>query len=167
MKTPEAKERAIVFHRSQAWTDAGSRGYQLLLEKGKLSFSLIHFWPGNALRIRTRAPFAVNKWVHVAITYDGSSRADGARLFLDGVPADCEVVRDNLFKNISGGGRKSITIGARFRDKGFSGGELDEFQIFNRQLSALEIAQVHDGKSLRDALAASRASLDALSLIHI
>ena len=161
MKTPELKDRAIVFHRSQAWTDAGSRGYQLLIEKGKLSFSLIHFWPGNALRIRTRVPFAVKEWVHVAITYDGSSRADGARLFLDGVPADCEIVRDNLFKNISGGGRKSITIGARFRDKGFSGGELDEFQVFDRQLSALEIAQVHDGKSLRDALAKSRASLDA------
>ena len=125
MKTPEAKERAIVFHRSQAWTDAGSRGYQLLLEKGKLSFSLIHFWPGNALRIRTRAPFEVNKWVHVAITYDGSSRADGTRLFLNGVRADCEIVRDNLFKNITGGGRKTITIGARFRDKGFSGGQVD------------------------------------------
>ena len=153
MKTPEVKDRAIVFHRSQAWTDAGSRGYQLLLEEGKLSFSLIHFWPGNALRIRTRAPFEVNKWVHVAITYDGSSRADGARLFLDGTPADCEIVRDNLFKNITGGGgRNSITIGARFRDKGFAGGMVDEFQVFNRQLSSLEIAQVHDGKSLAEAL---------------
>ena len=153
MKAPRVKDRAIVFHRSQAWTDAGSRGYQLLLEKEKLSFSLIHFWPGNALRIRTRAPFEVNKWVHVAITYDGSSRADGTRLFLNGVRADCEIVRDNLFKNITGGGRKTITIGARFRDKGFSGGLVDEFQVFNRELSPLEVAQTHDGKSLQQALA--------------
>jgi len=161
MKTPEVKERAIVFHRSQAWTDAGSRGYQLLLENGKLSFSLIHFWPGNALRIRTRAPFEVNRWVHVGITYDGSSRADGTRLFLDGTPADCEIVRDNLYKNITGGGRNSITIGARFRDKGFAGGLVDEFQIFNRQLSSLEISQIHDGKSLLAALKQPRAALDA------
>ena len=160
MKAPEVKDRAIVFHRSQAWTDAGSRGYQLLLEKGKLSFSLIHFWPGNALRIRTRAPFEVNKWVHVAITYDGSSRADGTRLFLNGVRADCEIVRDNLFKNITGGGRKTITIGARFRDRGFSGGLVDEFQVFNRELSSLEVAQTHDGKSLRQALAKPANDLD-------
>ena len=54
MKTPDVKERAVVFHRSRAWTDSGSRGYQLLIEEGKLSWSLIHFWPGNALRIKTK-----------------------------------------------------------------------------------------------------------------
>ena len=54
MNTPDVKQRAVVFHRSRAWTDAGSRGYQLLIEDGCLSASLIHFWPGNALRIRTQ-----------------------------------------------------------------------------------------------------------------
>ena len=49
IKTPDVKDRAVVLHRSQAWTDAGSRGYQLLIEDGKLSWSLIHFWPGNAI----------------------------------------------------------------------------------------------------------------------
>ena len=59
MKTPDVKDRAVVFHRSQAWTDAGSRGYQLLIEDGKLSAALVHFWPGNAIGIRTVEPVPV------------------------------------------------------------------------------------------------------------
>jgi hypothetical protein len=35
LQTPDEKERAVVLHRSQAWTDAASRGYELLIEEGK------------------------------------------------------------------------------------------------------------------------------------
>ncbi|HUR44727.1 MAG TPA: DUF1549 domain-containing protein, partial [Candidatus Saccharimonadales bacterium] len=48
----QAHERAVIFHRSRAWTDSGSRGYELLIEAGKPSFALIHFYPGNAIQIR-------------------------------------------------------------------------------------------------------------------
>ena len=77
IKTPDFKDRAVIIHRSMSWTDAGSRGYQLLIEDGKLSVGLIHFWPGNAIGIRAREPLPLNEWTHVAITYDGSSRAGG------------------------------------------------------------------------------------------
>ena len=40
IKTPDFKDRAVIIHRSMAWTDAGSRGYQLLIEDGKLSVGL-------------------------------------------------------------------------------------------------------------------------------
>jgi hypothetical protein len=156
MNTPDEKDRAVVFHRSRAWTDAASRGYQLLIEDGRLSASLIHFWPGNAIRVRTRDKIATNQWLHVAITYDGSSQAAGLKIFVNGKPADCEVVRDNLYKNITGGGGDHIAIGERFRDRGFTNGLVDEFQVFDRRLTAIEIAQLHDGESLTKLLAAKR-----------
>ena len=65
IKTPDIKDRAVIIHRSMAWTDAGSRGYQLLIEDGKLSVGLIHFWPGNAIGIQAREPVPINQWVHV------------------------------------------------------------------------------------------------------
>ena len=34
IKTPDRKDRAVVIHRSMAWTDAGSRGYEILIEDG-------------------------------------------------------------------------------------------------------------------------------------
>ena len=152
MNTPDEKERAVVFHRSRAWTDAGSRGYQLLIENGRLSASLIHFWPGNAIRVRTVDKLAVDQWAHVTITYDGSSRANGLRIHINGELAETTVVRDNLRKNITGGGGDHIAIGERFRDKGFRSGLVDEFQVFDRELTALEIRHLCDERSFTDAM---------------
>ncbi|MBM81121.1 MAG: hypothetical protein CMJ78_11085 [Planctomycetaceae bacterium] len=152
MNTPDVKDRAVVFHRSRAWTDAASRGYQLLMEDGHLSASLIHFWPGNAIRVRMKEKLPIKKWHHVAITWDGSSRADGLKIFVNGKPVACDVVRDNLYKNITGGGGDNIAIGQRFRDRGFTNGLVDEFKVFNRRLSEIEVTQLFDGESLVDAL---------------
>lgn len=152
MNTPDVKDRAVVFHRSGGWTDAGSRGYQLLIENGKLSASLIHFWPGNAIRIRTKEPITTKTWHHVAFVYDGSSRAAGLTLYLNGKPADTEVVRDKLTKNITGGGGDNLALGARNRDRGFTNGMLDEFQVYDRQLTEIEVAQLHDGTALATSL---------------
>ncbi|MDR3623428.1 MAG: DUF1553 domain-containing protein [Paludisphaera borealis] len=144
IKTPDVKDRAVVLRRSMAWTDAGSRGYQILIEDGKLTAALVHFWPGNAIGIAARDPLPINKWVHVGLTYDGSSRADGLILYVDGKPAPREVVRDKLTKNITGGGGDDLVIGQRFRDRGFKNGEVDDVQVFNRALTAVEAAQLFD-----------------------
>ena len=151
MNTPDLKERAVVFHRSRAWTDAGSRGYQLLIEEGKLSASLIHFWPGNAIRVKTKDTLPINEWQHVVMTYDGSSDASGLMIFINGMPADTEIVRDNLTKQITGGGGDNIAIGERFRDRGFKNGLVDEFRVFDRQLSDYEVASL-SRRSKEDAI---------------
>ena len=149
IKTPNHKERAVVFHRSRAWTDAASRGYQLLIEDGRLSWSLIHFWPGNAIRIRTVDPIPVDQWMHVVVCNDGSSRATGLRIFIDGKPAKTEIVRDRLTKNITGGGGDNIAIGQRFRDNGFTDGQVDELKVFDRELTELEVLQLGDPDSFQ------------------
>jgi len=153
INTPDVKQRAVILHRSRAWTDAGSRGYELLLEDGCLSAALIHFWPGNAIRIRTAEPVATGRWVHVVMTYDGSSRAAGLALYVAGRAASCTVVRDNLFKEITGGGTNELTLGQRFRDRGFKDGLVDELKIFDRSLTAIEAAQIYDGRTLAETLA--------------
>lgn len=142
VKVPAYRERAVIMHRSRAWTDAASRGYELLLEDGHLRASLIHFWPGNAVSVRAADPLPIDRWVHIAFTWDGSSRADGLNLYVDGKPAVQETVRDGLTRQITGGGGDSIVIGARFRDRGFSGGEVDEFKVFDCELSQLEVAEL-------------------------
>jgi hypothetical protein len=152
-RTPDTKERAVLFHRSRAWTDAGSRGYQLLIEDGRLGASLVHFWPGNAIGIQAIDPMPPETWVHLAVTYDGSSRADGITLYVDGRPAAVEVVRDHLVKDITGGGGDELTFGQRFRDRGFIGGMIDEVKVADRLLTPLEVAHLHDGTALADAAA--------------
>ncbi|MFK8110675.1 MAG: DUF1553 domain-containing protein [Rubripirellula sp.] len=142
IRTPNLKERAVIFHRSRAWTDAASRGYQLLIEEGQLSWSLIHFWPGNAIRVRTLETLPIDQWVHVTVTNDGSSRADGLQIFIDGQLAKTRTIRDSLTKHITGGGGDEIAIGERFRDNGFKHGLVDRFRVFDKRLTQLEILRL-------------------------
>ncbi len=152
MWTPDVKERAVVFHRSRAWTDAASRGYELLIEEGKLKWSLIHFWPGNAISVRTKDALAVKEWKQVVVTYDGSSSAEGLSIYVDGKLAELEIVKDALTKTIQGGGGDNISLGERFRDRGFKGGRIDDFMVFDRDVS---------GESYDAALKKARAELYA------
>src|SRR6185436_6305098 len=97
----------------------------------------------NSLKVSTKKPIAADVWTHVAVTYDGSSRAGGVRVFLDGQAADVEIVRDDLWKDIIyGGGEPELAIGYRFRDAGFKGGTVDDFRVFNRALSPIEVSAV-------------------------
>src|SRR5262249_16587109 len=123
LKTPSHTPRMVVVHHSQAPVDAGSRGYELLLEGGKVAFGLHHMWPGNSLKVQTKKSIPVNTWVHVTVTYDGSSTAAGLKIYVDGEPAEMTVVRDHLRKDITyGGNEPNLAIGHRFRDNGFKGG---------------------------------------------
>ena len=144
LEAPVRYDRAVVFHRSQAWTDAGSRGYEFLVEEGHFKWSLIHFWPGDAVSVRSVEPSPVGRWTHVVVTSDGSGEAAGLKLFVDGRPAAVEVVRDHLTREITGGGGDHIRIGERMRDQGFKEGLVDDFQVFDRTLTALEARELFE-----------------------
>jgi hypothetical protein len=148
----EIQERAVLLHRSRAWTDSGSRGYELVLEEMRPAFGLIHFWPGNAIRIRALDPLPTGAWSQLTITYDGSSRAAGLRLYRNGQPMANEVVRDHLFKDIlhrkewgdADVANVELALAGRFRDSGFKNGMIDELRVFDRCLTRAEIGMLMD-----------------------
>jgi hypothetical protein len=148
LRPTEPQARAVIVHQSRAWTDAGSRGFELTLDHGRPFFGLIHFWPGNAIAVRATRALSLNEWSRLTVTYDGSSRAAGIRLYLNGTPLATEVVRDRLVKDITyrpeAGDRSAdthpLTLGARFRDSGFKNGSIDDLQIFNVELTTVEVA---------------------------
>ncbi|MBP3955704.1 DUF1553 domain-containing protein [Gemmata sp. G18] len=139
VKSPAPVPRAVLVHHSQAPIDAGSRGYELLLEDGKVAFGLHHMWPGNSLKVRSKTAVPASAWVHLTATYDGSSTAAGVKLYLDGKPLEVDVIRDKLTKDITYGGEPNLAVGYRFRDNGFKGGLVDEFRVYNRALTVAEI----------------------------
>jgi hypothetical protein len=87
-------------------------------------------------------------WSSLVVTYDGSSRAAGVAIYLNGVRLAVDVVRDRLYKDITydrNAGdnvneQPRLTIGARFRDSGFRNGLLDDLQVFDSALTAAEVA---------------------------
>jgi hypothetical protein len=148
IKPGEHKPREIIFHRSVAAEDSAFRGYSLVLDSGRAVFSLIHFWPGNAIRMQTKDLVPAGQWTHLAVTYDGSSRAAGVRIYFNGVPAAVEAIRDKLSRDIvhrgdwGDSGAPELSLGARFRDVGFKDGAVDELLVFDRELTPLEVAAV-------------------------
>jgi hypothetical protein len=146
LRVTEHQDRAVVLHQSRAWTDAGSRGYEVVLDHGRPTFALIHFWPGNAVAVRATVPLPVDTWSTLVVTYDGSSRAAGLRIYLDGSPLATETLRDRLTRDIDyrkawrdNSDQPPLTIGARFRDSGFKNGLIDDVQVFDAALTAAEV----------------------------
>jgi hypothetical protein len=146
LKIPDEGDEIIVLHHQQAGSDAGYQGYQLVLENGKASFALVHFWPGNAIKVRTKEKLNLNQWLHCGVTYDGSSRAGGVRLYVNGRVVEVEVLRDRLFKDFANAA--PLTLAARFRGRGFKGGQIDELKVFQRCLTPLEMALAADARGL-------------------
>jgi hypothetical protein len=153
MKDPGLSEGPAVVFQACDGTDVGPHGYDLTIDQGRLSARLFRHWPGNGIGVRTLKAVAKNTWVHVAVTYDGSSRASGLHLYLDGKPAATEVLRDHMVKGI---GQHTLVFGQRFRDRGFKGGQIGDLTIATRDITAIEAAQLADGHALMDAIKAQK-----------
>jgi mono/diheme cytochrome c family protein len=141
VKPPVDVKRAVLVHHSQAPIDAGSRGYELLIEDGKVAFGLHHMWPGNSLKVRAKEPLRASEWTRITVCYDGSSRAEGVKVYLDEKPAAIDVIRDKLTKDITYGGEPNLAVGYRFRDNGFKNGLVDELKVWNRAITLAEIVE--------------------------
>jgi len=135
-------------------------GYELVLDsRGRLVGSLVHNHQQEKIVVRTRSSIPLNSWSHVLMTYDGSGKASGVGLFINGERQQVQVVFDQL-------NRKSILNGNNFlvgnwtprraqskEYQGFEAGAIDEVRIYHRELSDLEV------KLLADGFAAGTASL--------
>jgi hypothetical protein len=152
----------VINHRDD--DNSGGAGYTLDLENNHLRFDMRHSWPFNMLSVSTKQAVPVNEWVHVTITYDGSSRTDGIRIYWNGKPAELDIRRDNLTQSILPTGYAAafdqfvgFAFGKRFRVTSLVGGAIDEVRVFNKALTPLEVSYLHnDGAALqigRDALA--------------
>jgi len=131
----------------------GGPGYELvMLKDGRLEFFISHARPFNMLALATKAPLPLKQWAHIAVTYDGSSKAAGVHLYLDGKLLPVEVVQDNLtqdalpraspgfFDEYTG-----LSFGTRFREAGPVGSAIDEFRMFDRALTPVEVAYLNEG----------------------
>lgn len=112
------------------------RGFDCLISGGHIEVHLVHKWPDNALKVRTKKKLPGNKWQHVFATYDGSSKASGVTIYVDGEPWETTTERDALSDTIQT--PKSFLIGSRHPDSRLTG-SVDEIRFYRRKLSANEV----------------------------
>jgi hypothetical protein len=72
------------------------RGWDLWLENGKPAAHIIHKWPGDALKVVSGTPLRAGEWAHVFVTYDGSGKASGVSIYVNGRKQALDVHADAL-----------------------------------------------------------------------
>jgi mono/diheme cytochrome c family protein len=87
------------------------RGFDLFFAGERFAAHLVHAWPGNALKVRTKDKFSKNQWLHVLASYDGSGKAAGLKLYVDGRARELEVEKDSLTGTIAN--EAPVRVGAR------------------------------------------------------
>jgi mono/diheme cytochrome c family protein len=128
------------------------RGVELLLGKGILRVHLVERWGVSAIVVATREKMAPQQWHHLVVAYDGSRRAAGLRVFVDGRPAPTEVRLDALRGSLRSG--EPLRVGRRDAGLGFYGG-IDELRLFQQALDAQAIEAWYWGERIRGILALS------------
>jgi hypothetical protein len=102
---------------------------------------MAHTAPSNAITRISKAPAPKDRWIQLTLTYDGSSKAAGLQLYMDGQPVPMETTMDQLTKDILfiNGSQPGLQIGGWWRGLGFKNGKADDVLVYNRVLTPYEI----------------------------
>ncbi len=117
--------------------DAGFRGFDTLVEDdGRIEFHLVNHWDDNAIKVTTKEKLHMGQWSHVCVAYDGSSKAEGIKIYLDGRPSPLDVNANSLKATIATS--QPFRLGRRSKSLFFKGA-LSDFRFYDRMLTADEI----------------------------
>ncbi|MCW5962876.1 MAG: DUF1553 domain-containing protein [Bryobacterales bacterium] len=105
-----------------------------------LTVRLAASYPASAIEVTTVERVRQKGYAHIALNYDGSGRASGVQLWVNGKAARLRVKLDNLVGSFRSTAPMRIadpTIGSPFN------GNVDDLRIYRRTLTAAEIEQLH------------------------
>ncbi len=118
--------------------DAAFRGWDLHVQGREFAAHLIHAWPNDAIKVSTTGRLLKpGTWQHVFVTYDGSGKAAGFRLFVDGREAKLKVDADTLKSSVRTA--EPLVVGQRKKGSGFAGGAIQDIRLYSRRLAGGEV----------------------------
>ncbi len=130
-----------------------NRGWDIAVDNGRPSVRLIHHWPDNCIHVQSADELSADKFSQLAFTYDGSSKAAGVTLYVNGIPVRVSIQKDNLTGTIQTAA--PFSIGRSDGQTPFYG-QIDEARIYYRVLDNFELAFLGDRQTLKIALTAAK-----------
>ncbi|MFN8349547.1 MAG: DUF1553 domain-containing protein [Spirosomataceae bacterium] len=166
---PKNLKEGVIIHKSQAERLYNFRGWHLNLKNNKLELNMAHTAPSDAITRITTQSVPRDKWVQLTITYDGSARAKGLRLYLDGNEMAMETTMDQLQKDILFRSKEQsgIQVGGWWRGWGFTGGKVDDITFYDRVLTPFELKQLARKTDWNAVAAKTKTQLSATELADL
>jgi hypothetical protein len=127
---------------SKSDTTQQDRGWEIWYSKGKISIDLINAWPKNAIRVSTATPLmGKGSWYHVFFTYDGSGKAAGVKLYINGDSVATTIESDALTGTIRT--TAPLQLGWRHPDADpLRATRYQDLRLYARALSAEEVKRL-------------------------
>ncbi len=122
------------------------RGWDIEFAAAKASVHLIHKWPDEAIHVQTEKDLPADSFQHLAFTYDGSGKAAGVKVFLNGQPVATKVLKDKLPGTIKT--TAPFAIGRRGGGGSPFTGRVDELHVFPRTLTEKEVVTLASGPTI-------------------
>ena len=116
------------------------RGWDMYIQADRIAAHLIHAWPEDALKVVARTPLQLNQWTHVAISYDGSAKAAGMKIYYNGALQPVDVESDKL--NGTTKTKVPLKIGQRSSDSRVQAVSVQDVRIYDRNLNGVEAEQL-------------------------
>jgi hypothetical protein len=127
------------------------RGWDFWMENDKVGMHIISKWPDDALKVTTKQVLQPNQWYHVLASYDGSGKAAGVRVYINGVLQPVDVFTDKLKSTIRA--TVPLKIGQRQFGERLKDVALQDVRIYGRSLSPAEASQLAQTPRAQELLA--------------
>jgi hypothetical protein len=111
-------------------------GWDLWLEGGRIGTHLVHRWPEDALKVVGRGSVTPGVWAHVFVTYDGSAKASGVKIYINGEPQETDVHADALQQTIRS--QVPLKVGQRHTGSRIDQLAVHTLRVYDRALSPRE-----------------------------
>ena len=120
--------------------DSKYRGWDLFLDGGRPAVHLVHDWPDNVLKVISKNDLTEDRWNHVAVTYDGSSKDSGVKIYINGEVQEVTVPNNSLKDSV----RTAAPFKLSQRDTGsvVAHAGLQDLKIFARELKPAEVKEL-------------------------
>lgn len=135
------------------------RGIDWLIDNERLAVHMISHWPNDALKVITKKQVPADQWTLITVAYDGTSRADGVRVYFGRERQELVVEKDTLTGPLHTD--QPFRIGRRSSGMDFNG-LVGRLRVFYRDLSVREIGGMikHDLFATAAAVQASKTPVD-------
>ncbi|MCX7412844.1 MAG: DUF1553 domain-containing protein [Planctomycetia bacterium] len=114
------------------------RGWDVWVQGRRIAMHLVHSYPDDALKVVAKNQLKSDTWTLVSVTYDGSGKAEGVKIYYDG-KLQKQKVENNKFKKNTIRTEVPLVIGGRAKGATAHAVGLASLSLWGRSLSAGEI----------------------------